>query len=243
MTLYKERSGLRPTLLVSAVGCTIALSIMGDSLLYSILPLAAEGLGLTLPMVGVLLSVNRLVRIASNLWGSAIFEKLGPRRPFVAAAVMGATSTALYGAGLGFMPFVGARMLWGVAWSAFRQGGYQAVWTGQSAVKGRLTGLLWGLVRLGSATGVLLGGILYDRIGYRPTIAVFAVIALLAVPAALWIRWPNDGRSLPSDAVPPDPEPLVRRWVWAWSEALAEPVRRWLAAASFQEYMLSGIVI
>jgi hypothetical protein len=135
-------------------------------------------------------------------------------------------------------------MLWGVSWSAFRQGGYQAVWTGQSAIKGRLTGLLWGLVRLGSAIGVLLGGVLFDRIGYHATIEIFAGIALLAVPAALWIRWPNGGR--PSHAggdALPDTAPAYHRWRLAWGEALAEPVRRWLAAASFLEYMLSGIVI
>ena len=143
---------------------------MGDSFLYGLLPLEAKNLGIALPLVGVLLSANRLVRLISNTWASAIFERLGPRTPFILAAVLSLITTALYGVGWGFVVFLLARLGWGIAWSALRQGGYQAVWTGSESARGRLTGLLWGLVRLGSAFSVLAGGYLRDRFGYRAAI-------------------------------------------------------------------------
>ena len=43
----------RPERLVMAVGATIGLSILGDSFLYSVLPLEAEHLGISLPLVGI----------------------------------------------------------------------------------------------------------------------------------------------------------------------------------------------
>lgn len=154
-----------PERLVFAVGATIGLCIVGDSFLYGILPLEAKNLGIALPLVGVLLSANRLVRLISNTWASAIFERLGARTPFVFAVMLSLVTTALYGVGWGLSIFLLARLGWGIAWSALRQGGYQAVWTSGESRRGRLRGLLWGLIRLGSAFSVVAGGYLRDRYG------------------------------------------------------------------------------
>ena len=122
----------RPVRFITQVGAVIGLSILGDSLMYSLLPLEAAALGISLPLVGILLSANRLVRLLSNSWASALFAKLGPRKPFWAATVLGLIATTLYGVGWGFTVFLAARLLWGIAWSALRQGGYEAVWYANS---------------------------------------------------------------------------------------------------------------
>src|SRR5690606_2303459 len=111
--------------LVAGVGGCIGLSIMGDSLLYSILPLAAPALGIPLPAVGVLLSVNRFVRIFSNSSAGIIYERYGARWPFIGATMLGFVATAAYGIGAGLAVLILARLLWGISWSALRQGGYQ----------------------------------------------------------------------------------------------------------------------
>ncbi|MEM7125444.1 MAG: MFS transporter [Chloroflexota bacterium] len=176
--------------LIVIVGSTVGLSIMGDSLLYSILPLEAEDLGISLPQVGILLSANRLIRLLSNTWASSFYERLGPRAPFIGSAVLGAVATVLYGLGWGFAALLLARVIWGIAWSGLRQGGYQAIWAAGDQVKGRMTGILFGLVRLGSAIGVLFGGYLYDGFGFSTAIGAVMVMALLAVPVSSVIRWP-----------------------------------------------------
>jgi MFS family permease len=180
----------KPLLLVIQVATVVGFAIMGDSLLYGILPLAAASLAISPEGVGILLSVNRLVRLVSNTWSSSLFARFGPRGPFLAAAGLGTLTTLLYGLNWGFITFVLARLGWGIAWSSLRQGGYQAVWTGGPARTGRLMGLLWGIIRMGSAMSVLIGGYLFDHYGYRST--VFAIVGLtaLALPIALTIRWP-----------------------------------------------------
>jgi MFS family permease len=220
--------------MVLIVGGTIGLAIVGDSFLYGTLPLEAKNLGFALPLVGVLLSINRLVRLLSNTWASAVFEKLGPRRPFVFAVILALLTTAAYGAGWGFMVFLLARMGWGIAWSALRQGGYQAVWTGGDKAKGRLMGMLWGVIRLGSAFSVLFGGYLRDRFGYRTGVGGIAALTALAIPVALSIRWPAEPRQAPR---------AQASFREGWREALKTAPGRRLLLAGFVHSAFEGALI
>lgn len=224
----------------------IGLCILGDSLLYSILPLEAARVGMPLSLVGVLLSANRLVRLATNGWASGLFEKRGPYLSFLLACGIGLCSTMLYGVSRNFLLLLAARMLWGAAWSALRQGGYQAVWSGSPEHKGRLTGLLWGIIRLGSAVSVLLGGVLYDRVGFTMTLAVISCISALAIPVAYLLRWPHAplgvgvSRGAPAAT---DGEGRWQRWRQLVVEALSPPVQRWLAIAGGLQLLSSSVVI
>lgn len=220
--------------LVFIVGLTIGLSILGDSFLYGNLPIEAENLGIALPLVGVLLSANRLVRLISNTWASSVFEKFGPRKPFIASTVLALITTALYGVGWGFTVFLLARMGWGIAWSALRQGGYQAVWTGGPYSKGKLMGLLWGMIRLGSAFSVLLGGYLRDLWGYRAGVLGVMSVSALAIPVALSIRWPAEAQRI---------SPSKQSFLEGWKEALkTERGRRLLMAGSIHT-LFEGVLI
>ena len=242
----------RPLYLVLIVSSVIALCILGDSLMYSILPLEAANLGISLPLVGVLLSANRLVRLLSNAWASGAFERWGARGPFLIVTLLGLISTFLYGVGWGFALFLAARLLWGIAWSGLRQGGYEAVWHGGGAVKGRLTGFLWGVVRLGSALSVLAGGLLYDRFGYATTILAVTSVTALAIPVALLVRWPASAflphqshkQATTSTATATANKSTQRRWRWQdWWRALQSPRARWLVIAAALHLYLSGVVV
>jgi len=224
----------KPERLVFHVGLAIGLSILGDSFLYGNLPIEAQNLGIALPLVGILLSVNRLIRLVSNTWASSLFEKMGPRKPFIVSTLLAFLTTALYGGGWGFMVFLLARIGWGIAWSALRQGGYQAVWTGAESEKGRLMGLLWGMIRLGSAFSVLLGGYLRDLWGYRT--AVFSVMGIttLAFPVACFIRWPAEAERIVTS----------KRPFWqGWQEALKTVAGRRLLFAGSVHSAFEGIMI
>lgn len=236
----------KPALFVAQVGGVIGLCILGDSLMYSLLPLEASALGIPLPLVGVLLSANRLVRLFSNSWASAIFARLGPRRPFWAAAVIGLVSTALYGVGWGFALFLAARLLWGIAWSGLRQGGFEAVWVGDSSMRGRLTGLQWGLVRLGSACSVLAGGWIYDQHGYDAAVAAIALATAPAIVLAGLLRWPFSVREVgtaPPAADPHRGEGSLAGVIAGWRMSLSQPSLRWLVGSGFLGHLLNGIVL
>src|SRR5712692_4971624 len=95
-----------PNRLVIAVGGVTGLCILGDSFLYAVLPLEAQNLGIALPLVGILLSANRIIRLVSNTWASALFERFGPRIPFFFATIIALITTAIYGLGWGFISFL-----------------------------------------------------------------------------------------------------------------------------------------
>lgn len=225
----------RPERLVVGVASAVGLSIMGDSLLYGILPLAAGSLGIPLPLVGVLLSANRLVRLISNTWVSRIFERVGPRAPFLVATVLGFVTTLLYGIGWGFLTFLIARIGWGIAWSGLRQGGYQAVWAGDQNRTGRLMGLMWGIFRLGSAVSVVIGGYLWDHYGFRTAVAVIAGFTALAIPLAFVLRWP---------AAPVETKHSSAGSTWhGWRLIIRHSLQRWMLLAGLLKLVFNSILV
>lgn len=224
--------------LVLTVSGTVGFAIMGDSLLYGILPLAAGELGLLPQQVGLLLSANRLIRLFSNTWLSALFARFGPYGTFVVSAVLGVLTTAVYGLGWGFAVFLLARMAWGISWSGLRQGAYQAIWAGAGSSAGRLMGLTWGIVRGGSAVSVLLGGFLFDLYGYRPTVWAIAGLSALAVPIAWRLSWPTGADTRPDAARSAGSGVLV-----SWQEAISQPVQRAVLLAGFLKLLLNSVLI
>ncbi len=230
---YNTQSPIRLTLIVAVA---IGLSIMGDSLMYSLLPLEASSLGIALPLVGVLLSANRLVRLFSNTWISAVFKRFGPRQPFLIAAMLALLTTSLYGIGWGFWTFLLARIGWGIAWSGLRQGGYEAVGLADNELKGRLMGALWGVVRLGSAISVSVGGYLRDRFSYRSSVGVVSIFTALAIPlAAFGVRWP----AAPAKTQEKKPPSLLTGWRMSQNT----PAQRWILIVGFLDAALEGILV
>ena len=95
----------------------MSLALMGDALIYAILPLYAEDFGLTIPMVGILLAANRIVRIFIYKLISKLVTRFGARALCIIAAIMATVSTCLYGISTGFFPLLCARILWGIAYA------------------------------------------------------------------------------------------------------------------------------
>jgi MFS family permease len=193
----------RPVALVSAA---VALSLLGDSLLYAVLPSQAEAVGVPIGLVGVLLSVNRFIRLLSNTWAGSVCARLGYARPFTAALLLGAATTAVYGLAYGFWALFVARVLWGISWSFLRVGGLGTVLEHAThRDRGLLMGFFLGISRLGSLVAVALGGLLTDSLGYRPTLLLFAAFSAMAAT----ISAPTGGRTSPQ---PKDSAPeTIRR--------------------------------
>jgi MFS family permease len=171
---------------VMSVSLGMAVALLGDSLLYAVLPTRPSSFGVSVAMVGVLLSVNRFVRLVSNPAAAAVFRRFGSRMPFYAALAATVVATATYGLAKGFWILLWARILWGVCFSLLRLGGYAAVLeVSTESNRGFFMGFYQGVSRLGSLAGVLLGGLLTDVLGQRETILLFAGITALGLPLAL----------------------------------------------------------
>ncbi len=218
---------------VLQAGAVVGLAIMGDSLMYTLLPLEASRLGLTPTAVGVLLSINRLVRLFSNVLVGALFARWGPRLPFVLAVLLGLGTTFLYSVPVGVGVFLLARIGWGIAWSALRQGGYQTVWAVSPRRRARMMGIFWGLVRLGSALSVLVGGYVRDRVGYTAAVTLIAAIGLVAVPLAWWFPWPRAAGRVRLNGFTP---------IVLW-HGLRAPRVRWVLAAGLLQAVLEATLV
>ncbi|MGZ0190241.1 MAG: hypothetical protein ACKVH0_19945, partial [Alphaproteobacteria bacterium] len=58
----------------------MSLALLGDALLYAVLPAYAADFGLTLPWVGVMLSANRFVRVFAYGLIARVTQAVGVRR-------------------------------------------------------------------------------------------------------------------------------------------------------------------
>ena len=200
-----RRTWATPTIL-SAVA--VALLIMGDSFLYSSLPVSAPDLHLSLFQVSILLSANRWVRLVSNTAVALLLPRLPARWIFAGASVLGMASTVAFVRQPAFGAMVLARFVWGMSWSVFRQAAYLAVWREPRERQGRQLGYWWGIVRIGSGVGVLLGGVVLDLRGFTAAFWVLSGLAVLGVVVAAAIRWPHASGPL-QESVPFD---LSRIW-------------------------------
>ena len=164
----------------------VATAMMGDSMIYNVLPSNVSAFGVAVGLVGVLLSANRFVRLASNPLAAYLLERFGASRPLLASMVVALASTVMLGLAKGFALLLLARLLWGVSFSVMRLTGYLVVLEeGEDGRRGRLMGVFSGGIRVGSMVAVLLGGILFDMLGRGPSFLIVAAIGLLSIPAFL----------------------------------------------------------
>ncbi len=151
-------------------------------MLYAVLPAKAASMGIPIALVGVLLSVNRWVRIATNFGAAGAFARWGARRSMIAGSSLAIGSTLCYGVFPFFAAMLPARLAWGAAFSLLRLGAYNAVLvTSTERNRGRLMGMFQSVTWLGSMTGALAGGILAESVGFRATAITFGLAGFLAL--------------------------------------------------------------
>ncbi|MDC0987743.1 hypothetical protein OAS67_10890, partial [Alphaproteobacteria bacterium] len=93
----------------------LSIILIGDALIYVVLPVNAAEFGITLAWVGVLLSANRLVRIFTYGLIARLTDAIGLRQMTIISAMAGASSTILYGVADGGPILLFARIVWGLS--------------------------------------------------------------------------------------------------------------------------------
>ena len=174
--------------MVYAVSPTAAV-IMGDSLMYVVLPVAVsefgvgDDFGLAASFwIGLALSINRFIRLLSNAFAASVYQRLGVRWPFVASIALGALTTLAYGLASGLALLLLARALWGVSYSHMRLAAHlTAFGVGTDAMRGRLMGFFNSGQRLGSLIAVTAGAVLFQATSREATFVTLAGIGLLGM--------------------------------------------------------------
>ena len=169
------------------VALATAFSLLGDQMLYSVLPTHYAELGLMPYQVGLILSVNRWVRLITNTLAEKLCQRYNLTALMTGSLILGGLLTAVYGVVTSFAILLIARMLWGLSWSFIRQIGLMTVVdTTPPSMIGQRMGFYNGVSRLGSLAGNFLGGLAHDIVGFTLTLFLFAIISLLGTPLG-WI--------------------------------------------------------
>jgi MFS family permease len=183
MERKQTRSALR---ILLPVGIGTCLSLVGDASLYAVLPTHTDAAGVSVAVVGILLSANRIVRVVLNGPTGVAYGRYSRRRLFVLALFIGAFSTAIYGLSRGFWTLLAGRLLWGLAWAGIWIGGNTIVAElSHEGARGRWVGLYHGFFFLGASGGPFVGGLLTDGIGYHRAMGVAAGLTLAGAFIAL----------------------------------------------------------
>ena len=186
----------RPRRVIHLLGIGIVLSLLGDNTLYTVLPDENiwSRVGLTLAWVGILLGVNRIVRVVFNTTAGVLYDRLPRRRLLVGALALGAICNIIYATAFGPAPFLLGRILWGAAWSGLWIGGNTVVLdVSTDSTRGRNSGLFQMWFFIGVAVGALSGGAFTDILGFRGGLWLSAVTTGAGV--LFWYLWLPETRA------------------------------------------------
>jgi len=165
-------------------GLVIAFGMIGDTLLYAVLPLYHQQFGLSLAMVGVLLSLNRWIRLVANSGVAALGERVGPHALMIAAAIGAAVSTALYGLVENSAVQIAARVLWGISYAALNLATL-AYAVSDRANAGKRVGTSRATIGLVQAMSLVGGAWIVLNVGPRSVFVIYGGLTLVALGAAL----------------------------------------------------------
>jgi MFS family permease len=181
-----DRLASRPAVLISIA---TAFSLLGDQMLYSVLPTYFTEIGLMPYQVGLVLSANRFIRLITNHLAEHFCRRVRLNILIVLAFGIGAAVTFAYAQLTHFGLLILARVIWGLCWSFIRQIGLMTVVESSPDDRlGRSMGVYSGLSRTGSVAGNLIGAIGHDAIGFSATLVSFSIVSVLAIPLGLLSR-------------------------------------------------------
>src|SRR5688572_11093149 len=98
----------------------LAFASFGDAFLYAFLPLNSKLVGVPMTYIGILLSINRFVRIFANGAMVHLCSRYGLRSITIIAVAAAIISTLGYGFASTVFAWMAFRILWGLSFSAMR---------------------------------------------------------------------------------------------------------------------------
>lgn len=160
---------------------TLSFASLGDAFLYPFLPQYSELMHIPVVWIGLLLSINRIIRIVFNPFVVKIFGRYGFRQVTIAASAMAILSTIGYAAGWGLIALLFFRVIWGMAFAILR------ISTLAYAMQYENPGVSMGLSRSVQEAGPLFslwaGPLL---LVYFPGPEIFFLLGLFSIPSLLY---------------------------------------------------------
>jgi MFS family permease len=156
----------------------LSFTLLGDTFLYPFLPVDFESVGLTIASVGIILSVNRFVRILMNSQIIRLFGIFGLRTLTIAAVVMAVLSTAGYAVAAGLCGWLFLRICWGLSYSILRISSIS--YALQHRKQGFALGFTKSIQEVGPMLCLLAAPLL---LYYFNSVTIFLLLTLFSLPA------------------------------------------------------------
>jgi MFS family permease len=173
--------------ILNILGIGTAISLLGESTLYTVLPhpsISAQ-LGISLSMAGLLLGANRATRLLLNGPVGILYDRLPRRGLLITALFLGAGSSIFYATGYGFWPLLMGRICWGLAWSLLWVGGNSVVLDiSTEEDRGHNSGIYQMWFFIGVASASFSGAVFTDMFGFRNSQWISVII--IAAMALVW---------------------------------------------------------
>ena len=199
-----KETGLRPS---AYAALALAFASMGDAFLYPFLPVNFQQVGVPVSWIGLLLSINRFVRIISNTMIVHAFATYGLRAIMIVSVLLAVTSTLGYGFATRLVMWLIFRVMWGVAFSAMRIGTLGYALNNQR--QGFALGISRSLQELGPMLSLFFAPLLLQ---YLKPDHIFYVLAFLSLPALYFaLRLPTSSDKTQS---------LHGKWFLQWPSTL-----------------------
>src|SRR5680860_229770 len=149
------------------------------SLVVLLIPLYGLHLRLSLPTIGLLISIPGFLQLGLRLMAGPLIDNWGEKTGLVVTFFFGATAAIFFILANGFYFLVFAQISMGIARSLF--------WTSSQSYAGRIPGTqsvhvlgrTTSFVHVGRILGIAVGGILIDFFGYRQAFGSMLFILLL----------------------------------------------------------------
>ena len=173
----------------------LTISLLGDALLYVILPVHAAAFGLSIAAVGFLLAVNRIIRTFTYGLIVRLGQQIGARNLALLTALTAAISTLGYGLFDGLWLLTPMRILWGLSYA-----GLLIVTLDYASANAAKTGVRIGISRSVEQIGPLLVMSLGTwAVAITGPQDIFIYIGMLSTSALLlaWCLSPQDAPAIP----------------------------------------------
>jgi MFS family permease len=172
-----------------AIAPGVLLAGAAGGIAFPILPAVGLQSGLSIPFIGAILAANRAARVITSPLVGALADRIGGRRTLLAGMGVLVVVMLMYTAGIttgrpGFY-FLAGRLLHGPGSACvFVAAQALALHAGGKEHGGRVAGLVRAALALGVPVGLVLGGLLSERLGNERTFEGAAVAVVLAAVAA-----------------------------------------------------------
>ena len=180
---YADHLVLRNVWVASFV---LSLSLLGDALLYVILPVHADAFGVSLAMVGFLLAINRIIRTFAYGFIADLAERIGLKKLCLIAATTAVLSTLGYTLLNGAIWLSLSRVMWGLSYAALL-----LTTLSYAAINPQKTGTRIGLSRsveqIGPLFAMTVGAWLATLVGPKAIFGYLAIVSGLAVLLAFFL--------------------------------------------------------